>query len=121
MASTLVFRLVRHVLGLVRLGPRPDDKDVEIAVLRHQLAVAHHQGARPRCAPTDRLILSLAERGTSVTLLVRDRDTKFVGSFDAAFEADGVRVVKTPVRAPRANAYADGGCAACGPSTWTGS
>ena len=39
MASTLVFLLVRRVLGLVRLGPKPDDKDVEIAVLRHQLAV----------------------------------------------------------------------------------
>ena len=121
MASTLVFLFVRRVLGLFNLGPKHNDKDVEIAVLRHQLAVLQRQVARPRYAPTDRLILSLAERGTSATLLVRDRDTKFVGSFDAAFEADGVRVVKTPVRAPRANAYADGGCAACGPSTWTGS
>ena len=39
MGSTLVFLLIRRVLGLVGLGPRPDDKDVEIAVLRHQLAV----------------------------------------------------------------------------------
>src|SRR6266481_6674246 len=68
MASTLVFLLVRRVLGLVRLGPRPDDKDVEIAVLRHQLAVLHRQVARPRYAPTDRLVLATLAR-----LLPRER------------------------------------------------
>ncbi len=275
MASTIVFLVVRHVLRLVGLGPKPDDKDVEIAVLRHQLAVLHRQVARPRYAPTDRLVLAtlarllprerwsaflvtpatllrwhrelvrrrwtyareprvqrgldpalvelilrlarenprrgylrirgecaklgikvsgtsvrnilrrnglgpaprrggpswaeflrsqaagvlacdfftvetvaltrmyvlffielerrlvwlggvtahptgewvtqqarnlameLGERTLQVKLLVRDRDAKFVASFDAAFAADGVRVVKTPVRAPRANAYAE--------------
>jgi transposase InsO family protein len=53
------------------------------------------------------LAMELGERTLQVKLLVRDRDTKFVASFDAAFAADGVRVVKTPVRAPRANAYAE--------------
>src|SRR5713226_9145558 len=62
MASTLVFLLVRRVLGLVGLGPKPDDKDIEIAVLRHQLAVLHRQVARPRYAPTDRLILAMSAR-----------------------------------------------------------
>ena len=53
------------------------------------------------------LAMELGERTLQVKLLVRDRDTKFVASFDAAFAADGVRVAKTPVRAPRANAYAE--------------
>ena len=73
MASTLVFLLVRRVLGLVRLGPKPDDKDVEIAVLRHQLAVLHRQVARPRYAPTDRLVLATLAR-----LLPRERWPSFL-------------------------------------------
>jgi hypothetical protein len=36
---TLAFMIVRRVLGLVGLGSNPDAKDVEIAVLRHQLMV----------------------------------------------------------------------------------
>src|SRR6266478_5127968 len=73
MASTPVFLFVRRVLGLVNLGPKPDDKDVEIAVLRHQLAVLHRQVARPRYAPTDRLILATLAR-----LLPRERWSAFL-------------------------------------------
>ncbi len=65
---TLAFLVVRRLLGLARLGPDPDAKDVEIAVLRHQLAVVGRQVTRPRYTPTDRLVLaSLAK------LLPRDR------------------------------------------------
>src|SRR3954466_7278155 len=44
-AGTLAFVIVRRVLGLVGLGPTPDAKDVEIAVLRHQLMVVRRQMA----------------------------------------------------------------------------
>jgi len=50
------FVLVRRVLGLLRVGPAPDGKDVEIAVLRHQLMVLRRQVARrdPPLAPLQR-------------------------------------------------------------------
>jgi putative transposase len=65
---TLAFMIVRQVLGLIGVGPSPDAKDIEIAVLRHQLLVLRRQVARPRYTPADRMILA-----TLTKLLPRDR------------------------------------------------
>jgi putative transposase len=41
---TLAFLVLRRILGVVGAGGSPDAKDVEIAVLRHQLAVVRPAG-----------------------------------------------------------------------------
>jgi putative transposase len=42
-----------------------------------------------------------------VQFLIRDRDSKYSGPFDEVFRSEGIRILKTPVRAPKANAIAE--------------
>jgi transposase InsO family protein len=42
-----------------------------------------------------------------VRFLIRDRDSKYSGPFDEVFSSEGIRIVKTPVRAPKANTIAE--------------
>jgi hypothetical protein len=49
----------------------------------------------------------LGERKEPMRFLIRDRDRTFTGSCDAVFEAQQVRVVRTPVQAPQANGIAE--------------
>jgi len=49
--------------------------------------------------------LDFSESG--MRFLIRDRDSKYSGPFDEVFRSEGIRIVKTPVRAPKANAIAE--------------
>jgi len=53
------------------------------------------------------LAFDLEERDIHVRFLVRDRDSKYSGSFDQVFRTEDARVILTPIRAPKANAFAE--------------
>ena len=55
---SVALMIVRRVLGVFGCGPTPDADAVEIAVLRHQVAVLRRQVPRRRYAPADRLLLA---------------------------------------------------------------
>lgn len=51
--------------------------------------------------------LSMDGELQGVAFLIRDRDSKYTRAFDEVFISEGARVIKTPVRAPKANAFAE--------------
>jgi putative transposase len=53
------------------------------------------------------LLMDLDERSQRPRFLIHDRDTKFSRAFGSIFRSEGIKIVRTPIQAPNANAYAE--------------
>jgi putative transposase len=53
------------------------------------------------------LLINLGDHATQFRFLIRDRDSKFTTAFDAVFAGADTRIIRAPVRAPRANAITE--------------
>ncbi len=53
------------------------------------------------------LLMTVDDRRQPLRFLIHDRDAKFSGGFDHVFQTEGIAVIRAPVQAPNANAYAE--------------
>jgi putative transposase len=79
----------------------------------HVLGVTDHPTAAWVTQQARDLLMDLDGHAEKIRFLIRDRDSKFVAAFDGVFESVGMRIIRSPVRAPRANAIMERWIGSC--------